>query len=184
MDGAPDEQRVRAALAAVLDPEIRRPITELGMVGAVATAPGLVEVTVLLTTSACPLRDTLTDDVRAAVVALAPGAEVRVHLGVMDAEQRAALRSARLGEVAVEGSVGMSVGKGEGFTPEQPRSVLMTPRAAPLAGRPPTCTRLVVRRADSALRATLGGARRGGLAPVLESETGVAGIRVVGPEDT
>ena len=67
MDGAPSEQAVRAALAAVLDPEIRRPITELGMVGAVATAPGLVEVTVLLTTSACPLRDTLTDDVRAAV---------------------------------------------------------------------------------------------------------------------
>ena len=74
MDGAPSEQAVRAALAAVLDPEIRRPITELGMVGAVATAPGLVEVTVLLTTSACPLRDTLTDDVRAAVAPLAPGA--------------------------------------------------------------------------------------------------------------
>ncbi len=93
VDGAPSEQAVRAALGAVLDPEIRRPITELGMVGAVTTTLGLVEVTVLLTTSACPLRDTLTDDVRAAVAPVAPGAEVRVHLGVMDAAQRAALRT-------------------------------------------------------------------------------------------
>ena len=41
-------------------------------------------------------------------------------------EQRAALRDAGMGEVAVEGIVGMSIGKREGFTPEQPRSVLTT----------------------------------------------------------
>jgi hypothetical protein len=35
-------------------------------------------------------------------------------------EQRAGLRDAGLGEVAVEGIVGMSIGKREGFTPEQP----------------------------------------------------------------
>ncbi len=88
------EGAVRAALAAVLDPEIRRPITELGMVGPVAVgADGAVEVTVLLTTSACPLRETLTAQVRAALLPLAGAAGVRVHLGVMDAEQRAALRT-------------------------------------------------------------------------------------------
>lgn len=90
------EQAVRTALAGVLDPEIRRPITELGMVGDVVVAPTgggppRVEVTVLLTTSACPLRETLTG---AVVAALAPlGTDPRVHLGVMDAEQRAALRT-------------------------------------------------------------------------------------------
>lgn len=93
MTGAPSEQAVRAALARVLDPEIRRPITELGMVGEVRVGPDAVDVTVLLTTSACPLRETLTGDVRAAVEPVAGGAAVRVALGVMDAEQRAALRT-------------------------------------------------------------------------------------------
>lgn len=45
---------------------------------------------------------------------------------ITDDEQRAALRDAGMGEVAVEGIVGMSVGKREGFTPEQPRSALTT----------------------------------------------------------
>ena len=45
---------------------------------------------------------------------------------ITDDEQRAALRDAGMSEVAVEGIVGMSVGKREGFTPEQPRSVLTT----------------------------------------------------------
>ena len=45
---------------------------------------------------------------------------------ITDDEQRAALRDAGMGEVAVEGIVGMSIGKREGFTPEQPRSVLTT----------------------------------------------------------
>lgn len=37
-----------------------------------------------------------------------------------------ALREAGMGEVAVEGIVGMSTGKRDGFNPEQPRSVLTT----------------------------------------------------------
>ncbi len=89
---APTEQLVRAALGRVLDPEIRRPITELGMVGALVVTPEAVEVTVLLTTSACPLRETLTESVRSALAGVVGTARVSVHLGVMDAEQRAALR--------------------------------------------------------------------------------------------
>ena len=52
---------VRTALAAVKDPEIRRPITDLGMVERIcrSTPAGVVELTVLLTIAACPLRDTL-----------------------------------------------------------------------------------------------------------------------------
>ncbi len=95
------ETAVREALTGVLDPEIRRPITELGMVGAVEVEAGddgvagggaRVTVTVLLTTSACPLRGTLTESVRAAVLPLPGVVDVEVPLGVMDADQRAALR--------------------------------------------------------------------------------------------
>ena len=60
----PDIDRIRAALARVHDPEIKRPITELGMLDDVTVDDtGLVTVTVLLTVSGCPLKDTITRDV-------------------------------------------------------------------------------------------------------------------------
>jgi len=91
------EEAVRAALATVQDPEIRRPITELGMVRSievepVADAGARVVVGLDLTTSGCPLKDTLTRDITAAVAPLDGVAEVVVQLGVMSAEQRAGLR--------------------------------------------------------------------------------------------
>jgi uncharacterized protein YbjT (DUF2867 family) len=61
----------------------------------------------------------------AAALSTATGRSIEVWQ-VTDDEQRAALRGAGLSEVVVEGIVGMSVGKREGFTPEQPRSVLTT----------------------------------------------------------
>lgn len=80
---------VRAALATVDDPELHRPITDLGMVADVrADAAGLVEVTVLLTIAGCPMRDTITRDVTRAVTPVAGVTGVRVHLGVMTPEQR------------------------------------------------------------------------------------------------
>ena len=49
------ETAVRAALTKVIDPELRRPITELGMVKNVtADADAGVHVEVYLTTAACP----------------------------------------------------------------------------------------------------------------------------------
>ena len=84
---------VRSALATVKDPEIRRPITELGMVGELAVSPtGVVELTVLLTIAACPLRATLTNDVTAAVRAVPGVTDLQLQLGVMTDEQRTALR--------------------------------------------------------------------------------------------
>jgi ATP-binding protein involved in chromosome partitioning len=84
---------IHAALTRVDDPEIKRPITELGMVSAVEVdADGRVRVEVLLTVSGCPMKDTLTRDVTAAVSVLPGVASVQVDLGVMSAEQRAALR--------------------------------------------------------------------------------------------
>ncbi len=85
--------RVRDALTRVNDPEIRRPITELGMVAAVEEpTPGLVRVEVLLTVSGCPMKDTLRRDVTAAVSTVAGVDSVQVDLGVMTDEQRAGLR--------------------------------------------------------------------------------------------
>ena len=85
--------RVRDALTRVNDPEIRRPITELGMVAAVEeSAPGLIRVEVLLTVSGCPMKDTLRRDVTAAVTTVDGVDAVQVDLGVMSDEQRAGLR--------------------------------------------------------------------------------------------
>ena len=91
------EEAVRTALATVQDPEIRRPITELGMVRSVEVEPvadagARVVVGLDLTTSGCPLKDTLTRDITAAVAPLDGVADVVVQLGVMSAEQRAGLR--------------------------------------------------------------------------------------------
>src|SRR5690606_32726704 len=101
---------VHAALATVLDPEIRRPITDLKMVRSVditegATGPdgttgASVVVGIDLTTAGCPLRDTITRDVTAAVAKLDGVVDVRVEMGVMTDEQRTELRTMLRGGAA------------------------------------------------------------------------------------
>jgi ATP-binding protein involved in chromosome partitioning len=90
--------QITKVLGGVNDPEIRRPITELGMVKRIDIADGgRAEVEVLLTVAGCPMKDTLRRDVTAAV-ATVPGVEqVEVVLGVMSDEQRAGLRDALKG---------------------------------------------------------------------------------------
>ena len=86
-------EQVRAALGTVNDPEIKRPITELGMVESVEVDDaGVVRLTVLLTVAGCPLKDTITRDVTAAVRAVPGVTDVDLTLGVMTAEQRAGLK--------------------------------------------------------------------------------------------
>ena len=90
---APSHDALMAALATVDDPEIRKPITELDMVESVEVSPeGKVVVTVLLTVSGCPLKDTITRDTTAAVARVDGVTGVDVRLGVMSAEQRQQLR--------------------------------------------------------------------------------------------
>jgi ATP-binding protein involved in chromosome partitioning len=89
----PTVEQVTQALAGVNDPEIHRPITELGMVKAVQVAPdGTVRVDVWLTVSGCPLRDTITREVTAAVSPLPGVTRVQVELDVMSEEQRRELQ--------------------------------------------------------------------------------------------
>src|SRR5438046_6160833 len=90
----PSAEQVTQALAGVQDPEIHRPITELGMVKNVSVgADGAVLVEVYLTVAGCPLRDTITRDVTAAVGKLPGVSSVRVQLDVMSDEQRRALQT-------------------------------------------------------------------------------------------
>src|SRR5919205_1355586 len=82
-----------AALGTVIDPEIKRPITDLGMVDRLEIDDGgLVRVTVLLTVSGCPLKDTIDRDVRRALGGVDGVTGVELTLGAMTDEQRAELQ--------------------------------------------------------------------------------------------
>jgi ATP-binding protein involved in chromosome partitioning len=92
MTPRPTTELVTASLATVNDPEIKRPITDLGMVKAVDVADdGRVRVEVFLTVAGCPLRDTITRDVTAAVSAVPGVTGVEVALDVMSDDQRSEL---------------------------------------------------------------------------------------------
>lgn len=83
------EESVRQALSTVNDPEINRPITEIGMVKSVGIGEGgAVRVAVYLTVSGCPMRDTIVTRVREAVGRVPGVTEVEVELDVMSDEQR------------------------------------------------------------------------------------------------
>ncbi|HET9901254.1 MAG TPA: Mrp/NBP35 family ATP-binding protein [Actinomycetes bacterium] len=90
----PTKSQVDDVLATVLDPEIRRPITELGMVKSVEIgSEGQVDVAVWLTVAGCPMRDTITKTVSEAVRRVPGVTDVSVELDVMSDEQRSALQT-------------------------------------------------------------------------------------------
>ena len=99
---APSEESIRAALAKVDDPEIRKPLTELGMVKGVEVDPatGKVDVGIYLTVATCPMKDTISDRVRDAVSDVPGVGEVSVELDVMNDEQRTELRKHLRGDAA------------------------------------------------------------------------------------
>jgi ATP-binding protein involved in chromosome partitioning len=98
MTTTPTAEQVQDALAGVSDPEIKRPITELGMVKSVdVDDDGRVAVEVYLTVAGCPMKDTITRDVKAAVGRLEGVSDVSVGLDVMSEEQRKELQSSLRG---------------------------------------------------------------------------------------
>src|SRR3982750_4923460 len=95
----PTAEQLTAALSTVIDPEIRRPITEIGMVKSAAVdADGLARIGIYLTVSGCPMKDTLTKDVTAAVEKVPGVTRVEVELDVMSAEQRQELQKTLRGD--------------------------------------------------------------------------------------
>lgn len=80
------------ALATVMDPELRRPITELGMVDHAHMDGTTADVGILLTISGCPMKGSIEADVSRAVGAVAGVENVRVNVGVMTPQQREELQ--------------------------------------------------------------------------------------------
>lgn len=89
-----DTKDIDAALATVNDPEIGKPLPELGMIKDVQIgADGQVRVEVYLTVPGCPLKDRITREVTEAVSAVAGVTGVQVVLDVMSDQQRQNLQS-------------------------------------------------------------------------------------------
>lgn len=79
---------INKALATVSDPELHRPLPELGMVESVEFEGGIASIKILLTISGCPMRDRLEKDVRVAVLEVAGVEDIRLEFGVMNETQR------------------------------------------------------------------------------------------------
>ncbi|WP_026919182.1 Mrp/NBP35 family ATP-binding protein [Gordonia shandongensis] len=95
----PTESAVRSALTKVMDPEIGKPITELGMVKSVGLSDdGSVDVGIYLTTAGCPLKTKISQSVETAVADVPGVGAVRVELDVMNDEQRTELRKKLRGD--------------------------------------------------------------------------------------
>jgi ATP-binding protein involved in chromosome partitioning len=104
-DVAELEQGVHVALAGVIDPEIRKPITELDMVESVSAGDdGHVHVVIRLTIVGCPASDRIERDVRQAAETVAGPGNADVTLSVMTPEQRAALTERLRGGRAARGN--------------------------------------------------------------------------------
>lgn len=91
------EQAVRAALSRVDDPEIGKPITELGMVKSISLDGNDVAVEVYLTIAGCPMKNTIVENVRAAVEDIDGVGAVAVTTDVMSDEQRREMRNSLRG---------------------------------------------------------------------------------------
>ncbi len=94
---------IEAALGTVLDPELRRPITELGMVKNIeVNHDGDVHLGIYLTIAGCPKKEDIVETSRAAIARVPGVGSVAVELDVMSPAQRAALTEALRGNKSRE----------------------------------------------------------------------------------
>jgi ATP-binding protein involved in chromosome partitioning len=102
----PTRDAVLEALSRVIDPELRKPVTELDMVRSVELDGGDVTVTIALTVAGCPLRSSFQEQVAREVGAVAGVASVRLAFDVMSPDERAALTAKlRGGRPESEGTI-------------------------------------------------------------------------------
>ena len=112
------EEQVRAALRNVLDPEIGKPIEDIGMLKGIAIEGATVRIDVLITIEGCPLKDRIERDVAGALMPLEGVERVQVELSPMSQEEREALvRQLR----------------GPGAAPEGPRAFFQDGRTTVIA---------------------------------------------------
>ncbi len=123
MNAAADlEARVRDALTRVIDPEIRKPITDLDMISAVtSTADGAITVGLTLTIIGCPAAASIEHDVRNATASVSGVTSVTVNVSIMTREQRGALteklrggrsRELQFGQQSLTRIIAITSGKG------------------------------------------------------------------------
>ena len=79
------------AVGAVVDPELRRTLSDLGMIGAVELVDSCARVEVKLTIAGCPAAQKIESDVRAAALGLPDIASADITVSVMTADERAQL---------------------------------------------------------------------------------------------
>ena len=87
----PSREAVLEALSRVIDPELRRPVTELDMVKAIEIDGGHLAVTITLTVAGCPLRDSFQEQVAREVGAVDGVQSISLDFDVMSPEQRESL---------------------------------------------------------------------------------------------
>jgi ATP-binding protein involved in chromosome partitioning len=87
----PTRETVLEALGQVIDPELRRPVTELDMVRDVEIHDGVVALTIVLTVAGCPLRNSFEEQVDHALAEVPGVTGVELSFDVMTPEQRQAL---------------------------------------------------------------------------------------------
>jgi ATP-binding protein involved in chromosome partitioning len=98
----PTRDEIQSALSRVIDPELRKPVTELDMVRRIDIDGGAVGVTIALTVAGCPLRNSFQDQVAREVGAVPGVAAVSLDFDVMTPEERAALTQKLRGGRPVE----------------------------------------------------------------------------------
>ena len=81
-------EQINSALSNVNDPELHKPVTDLGMVENVTFQDGLVTLKILLTIAGCPMKDRLQSDITKALTDISEVENVELEFGVMSDEQR------------------------------------------------------------------------------------------------
>ena len=137
---AVDSSLVTRALAQVIDPELRRPITDLDMVDGIDISDAALRVGISLTIAGCPAADRIERAVRESLETIAEGREVAVTVSVMDAKRRQRLVTALRGhrEMALGPDTLtriIAVGSGKGGVGKSTVTVNLAVRAAQLGYR-------------------------------------------------
>jgi ATP-binding protein involved in chromosome partitioning len=81
-------EKIHTALSTVSDPELHKPLPELGMVESVEFSGGVATLKILLTISGCPMKDRLQGDIAGALNTISEIKDIQINFGVMSDEQR------------------------------------------------------------------------------------------------
>ena len=95
----PDRSAILEALEQVIDPELRRPVTELEMVRGVESAGGVVSLTIVLTVAGCPLRQSFEEQIHRALAPVPGVTGISLSFAVMTPEERQKLTTKLRGGV-------------------------------------------------------------------------------------